>query len=421
MNILLVTQNYLPFIGGVEMHARQVAHELTRRGHHVSVVAGNFAANQLPKRSAMLHASLMAPDHADYADGPVPVVALTPRTIDRLKMLPIALRATPKIQRFAYHPLHKMGYQAYCSVYLPRLRSLAAKADVIHALAHDYIGWTAQQAARENGIPCAVTPFVHPNQWGDGPNDVAYYKRADAVIGLVETDTAYLRSLGVSAEKAHTIGVSPDLPPTSDPEGFRRKYKLEGVPFVLYVGRMMAQKGASALVAAAPKIWEKRPDARIVFIGPGSDAETAIFQNADSRLMYLGKVSAQEKADALSACDVFCMPSMSEILPTVYLEAWSYSRPVVGGRAHGLPELVEGNGGGFAVSQDGGELTAALLRLLNDAELREKCGASGKCLVEEKYTVAAVTSQLENLYQDLVAARRPGKVMARQEVAAHDR
>ncbi|MEI6432666.1 MAG: glycosyltransferase family 4 protein, partial [bacterium] len=139
------------------------------------------------------------------------------------------------------------------------------------------------------------------------------------------------------------------------------------------------------------------------------DEETAIFRNADPRLKYLGKVSAQEKADALAACDVFCMPSMSEILPTVYLEAWTYGRPVVGGRAHGLPELVEGNKAGFAVSQDGNDVAAALLRLLNDSELRERLGAAGKNLVAEKYAVDAVTGQLEALYKNLVAVRHPNK------------
>ena len=128
--------------------------------------------------------------------------------------------------------------------------------------------------------------------------------------------------------------------------------------------------------------------------------------------MHLGKVSAQEKADALAACDVFCMPSMSEILPTVYLEAWSFAKAVVGGRAHGLPELVEGNGGGLATSQEPAEVAAALLKLLNDDKLREKCGAAGKNLVETKYTVAAVTNQLETLYRELVAARhRQGKAI----------
>jgi glycosyltransferase involved in cell wall biosynthesis len=405
MNILLVTQNYLPFIGGVETHARQVAHELAQGGHCVTIAAGNFAPTRLSRHTSVLHASLLAPTHQDYADGDVPVRALTPRGTDRLRMLPIAIRVLPRLRRYAYHQLHRAGYSSYRAVYLPRLRRLVEEADVVHSLAHDYLGWTTQAAAQQRGIPFVVTPFVHPQQWGDGPNDVAFYRRAAAVIGLVDTDSGYLESLGVARERLHTIGVSPDLPPTVDPAGFRERHGLGEAPVVLYVGRMMAQKGASAVVAAASRVWEKHPDARFLFIGPGREDEVAVFRGADARLRYLGKVSVQEKADALAACDIFCMPSMSEILPIVYLEAWSYGKPVVGGRAHGLPELVEGNGAGLAVSQDPGDVADALSCLLDDPARRERFGQTGKALVERRYTVAAVTGQLEALYQTLVTAR----------------
>jgi len=109
----------------------------------------------------------------------------------------------------------------------------------------------------------------------------------------------------------------------------------------------------------------------------------------------------------LAACDVFCMPSMSEILPTVYLEAWSYGKPVVGGRAHGLPELVEGNGAGIAVAQTGGDVAAALIRLLADPALRTVLGNAGRQLVEREYSVTAVTEKLLKLYTRLATNRAP--------------
>ena len=89
----------------------------------------------------------------------------------------------------------------------------------------------------------------------------------------------------------------------------------------------MQQKGAPAILAAAQSVWQKQPEARFVFIGPASPVEQEMFKSCDSRILYLGRVDPQEKADALAACDIFCMPSMSEILPTVYLEAWSLGRP----------------------------------------------------------------------------------------------
>jgi phosphatidylinositol alpha-1,6-mannosyltransferase len=403
MKLLLVTQNYVPFVGGIEAHVRQVASALVATGHQVTVAATNFAPVQRSIRTAMLGNSLLAPAAADHLCDGVPVAAITPASrLDRLRLLPAAVRAVPKLQRYAYHGLNRFAFRAaFRPVFGPRLRRLAAEVDVVHSFAGGHIGWAAGDAARAAHAGLVVTPFVHPRQWGDGPDDAAFYMGADAVIGLVETDSAYLASLGVPAAKLHTIGVSPDLPPTTDPAGFRRRRGLGDHPVVLYVGRMMPQKGASAVLAAMNGVWAAVPTARFVFIGPASPAEAASFAGPDARSVYLGKVSAQEKADALAACDVFCMPSMSEILPTVYLEAWTYGKPVVGGRAQGLPDLVEGQGGGIAASQDGPAVAAALVVLLGDPDRRRRLGEAGRRLVERHYAVPAVTAQLLALYESV--------------------
>jgi phosphatidylinositol alpha-1,6-mannosyltransferase len=409
MKILLVSQNYHPFVGGVEIHARQVAHELAK-AHSVTIAAGNFLPSRLPSRLAVLHTSLLAPSYHNYQDGAVPVRALTPSGSDRLRLLPISARALPVVRRRAHHRLSRFGYPWYRAVFLPRLRELVQGTDVVHSLAGGYLGWTAQAAAQEQGVPFICTPFVHPHQWGDDPASVAYYKRADAVIALVESDRRYLRTLGVPEEKLHVIGVSPDLPATVDPDRFRHQHGLNDrpgecggappgrLPVVLYVGRMMPQKGARALRQAADLVWRREPRAQFVFVGPRTQESAAWFSSDDSRALVLGKVSGQEKADALAACDVFCMPSMSEILPTVYLEAWSCGKPVVGGRAPGLPELVEGSGAGIAVTQDPHEISMALLKLLQQPALRARMGERGRELVSRRYSVEAVVGALESLY-----------------------
>jgi glycosyltransferase involved in cell wall biosynthesis len=405
MKILLVAQNYHPFVGGVETHARQVAHALHER-HEVVVAAVNFSANTLPRRIAMLHSSVLVPRHDSRQDGRVPVRALGPSLVDRLRLLPIAARVVPGLSRLAgYFPLERFGFPWYRSVFLPQLQRLMRGVDVVHSLAGGYLGWTAQAAARCAGVPFVSTPFVHPRQWGDGPTDVAYYRRADAVIALVDTDRDYLLQVGVPADKIRVIGVSPELPPRSDPEGFRRRHGLGSAPVILYVGRMMPQKGARAVLEAAPLVWQRRPDARFVFVGPLSPGAEAWFQRRDPRVLVLGRVDLQQKADALAACDVFCMPSLSEILPTVYLEAWSYGKPVIGGRANGLPELVEGNGAGISVSQEPPAIAEALTRVLDDPGLRGRLGAAGRQLVEMRYSLAAVTGSLENLYLELAERR----------------
>jgi glycosyltransferase involved in cell wall biosynthesis len=410
MKLLLLSQNYLPFIGGVETHARQVAQALSER-HAVTVAAVNFAPCRLPKRMAILHDGLLAPSFTGYQDGAVQVHALTPRSVDRLRMLPGALRVLPGTRRVLDEPLRQLGYRCWRSVFAPRLRGLARQADIIHSLAGGSLGWAMQEAAMESGVPFVCTPFVHPHQWGDDPASVRYYCRADAVVALVESDRRYLLQLGVPAEKLRVIGVSPDLQPHADAAGFRRRHGLGSAPVVLYAGRMMPQKGARALLAAAPRVWQAAPEARFVFIGPPTPESATWFDAGEKRILALGSVGAQEKTDAFAACDLFCMPSESEILPTVYLEAWSLGKPVVGGQAPGLPELVAGNDAGVAVPQDPDQIAATLIRLLRDPHERVRMGEAGRALVRRCYSVAAVTGALEALYREQVE-RREGALVA---------
>jgi hypothetical protein len=115
MKLLLVAQNYHPFVGGVETHARQVAHALGKE-HEVAVAALNFSANRLPPRVAMLHASVLAPRYASHDDGAVPVHSLTPGWGARLLMLPIAARVLPGLPRLAgYFRLESLGYRRACA------------------------------------------------------------------------------------------------------------------------------------------------------------------------------------------------------------------------------------------------------------------------------------------------------------------
>jgi len=276
---------------------------------------------------------------------------------------------------------------------------------VVHSIAGGYLGWAAQEAARDLGLPFVVTPYVHPGQHGDDADSVAYYRRSDAVLALLETDREMLVDLGVPRDLIQLYGVVPLLPDTSDPSGFRRDHGFGDDPIVLFVGRMVEYKGILALRDAARHVWAKHPNAQFVFIGPVSDAMKAGLSAFDDRMHVLGFVSKQEKADAYAACDVFCMPSKFEILPAVYLEAWSYAKPVVGGPAHGLADLIEGNGAGLVAEQTPESVADALKTLLDDSEQADAMGRRGQKIVRERYSVDALVGVLESVYASVRNAR----------------
>lgn len=399
MNILLIAQRYPPFVGGVEVHVMQISRAFKSKGHHVSVAAANFAPYTGSKRLAVLFDSLLTPAHEDFIDDGIPVTAICPRSfIDKLMLIPCAVRVIPGLRK-DFARMQAAAYLFYRALYWKRAIALVSQCDVVHSLANGLLGWLFREAAEVCGKPFVNTPFVHPGQWGDAAADVRHYKKCDRVVGLVQTDSDYLISLGIEHRRVATIGVSPDLPSTTNPEAFREKHGLGSAPLVVYVGRMMAQKGAAAVVGAVERVTKTIPDVQFVFIGPGSDEEVRVFENTPANVHYLGKVSAQDKADALAACDVFCMPSMSEILPTVYLEAWSLGKPVVGGRAHGLPELIEGNSAGIASEQNGNAVADGIVDILIHPEKAKCFGENGQQLVMANYSVDAVTTQLLDLYQ----------------------
>ncbi len=402
MRILFVAQRYHPFVGGVETQTRLVVHELARRGHEVQVVATTLREPKLPARLRVLGDSVLLPDGRAYDDAGVPVHMLTPGPWERLRMLPIAVRAVPLLAR-RYHALRRFGYPFFRRVFAPKLRPLIEWAEVVHSVAGNYLGWTAQEVARALGRPFVVTPYVHPGQYGDGPDDARHWQAADAVLALLETDRKVLvERLRVPPEKVHLYGVVPLLPERADGARFRARHGLGAAPIVLFVGRMNDYKGAPALVRAAPRVWARQPEVQFVFIGPASEEERRLFEKVDARIHYLGRVDEQEKADAYAACDVFCMPSRHEILPAVYLEAWSYGKPVVGGPAPGLKELIEGNGAGIVVSQAPEAIAEGVLRLLEAPEWACELGQNGRRLVQQRYTRKALVDTLERIYKDCI-------------------
>jgi glycosyltransferase involved in cell wall biosynthesis len=404
MNIGFVADRYYPIVGGVETQTRLVVQALQQSGHDVRVVATTFGETSLPSRLRVLGDSVLAASYASFDDDGTPVHALTPSAWDRVRMLPAALRAVPMLRSRAYHALRQFGYRWYRRVYVPKLRRQFEGLDVVHSVSNSYLGWAAQEAAASLGIPFVCTPYVHPGQHGDDPESVAFYNRCDAVMALIETDREFLVDLGVDRERIHLFGVVPLLPETSDAGGFRARHGLGEKPVVLFVGRMVDYKGTGALAAAAERVWETQPDAQFVFVGPGAEAFQATLPPDEPRFHVLGFVSKQEKADAYAACDVFCMPSRFEILPAVYLEAWSYGKPVVGGPAHGLDALIEGHGAGLVAEQTPASVAQCLLALLTDPERRREAGQNGRQLVEERYTLDALLSALETTYDAVEGA-----------------
>ena len=404
MNILIVSKNYHPHVGGVETQMRRLSHALARR-HKVEVAAVNFREFRSGKRLQKLEDNLLLARFQSYTDGDVAVRSLTPTVIDRLRLMPLATRLLPRPKQYRRH-FFRFDHYFYKSVYVPKLRALVRGKHVVHAVNTSLFSWAAAEAAQAEGVPFVITPYVHPGPDGEIAakefDKVPLYNKADIVFALLETDRQVLIELGVPAERVRLSGVMPLLPQGVNPKAFRERNGLGSNPFVLFLGRMNKAKGVLALLKAATSVWRELPNTHFVFAGPsGDDARQWFAKRQDPRIRYLGVVSEQEKGNALAACDLFCMPSVAEILPAVYLEAWSYGKAVVGGTAHGLRELIEGNDAGIIVEQDPESIAARLIELLRDEQRRYQMGNRGRALVERRFSENALARSLEQAYDGL--------------------
>jgi glycosyltransferase involved in cell wall biosynthesis len=165
---------------------------------------------------------------------------------------------------------------------------------------------------------------------------------------------------------------------------FRAAHGLGDRPIVLFVGRKQRYKGFHALYEAMSAVTAAIPGATLVAAGrPG---ETLPNATAPEGYLNLGECSEMEKADALAACDVFCMPSVGEAFGIAYVDAWSYAKPVVTGPAPAPLELLRASGAGLSAQQDPRAVADALIRLLGDREYGRALGRKGLDYQKQHWT-----------------------------------
>ncbi|MCC2980707.1 glycosyltransferase family 4 protein [Sphingomonas sp. IC4-52] len=170
---------------------------------------------------------------------------------------------------------------------------------------------------------------------------------------------------------------------------------------ILAVARLSAgerEKHVDKLVRALPAL----PDARLVVIGDGPlRRELQVLATAlgvSGRVNLPGSVDEAELAEAYARADVFALPSSKEGFGIVYLEAWARGLPVVGSCFGGAGEVIDDGIDGITVDPvDVPALTRALERLLHDPSLAQQMGATGRRKVEQRYSGAAFTKNLEAL------------------------
>lgn len=358
MRVLLLTDYFRPHIGGVENVVEEVAGWMARMGHRATVLTMGFGGEP----------------PAEEEDR-VSVVRFPGRDLTRSVGLQVALSL-----RFVFRAPGAARREKPQVINANNLfYSTSLLAPILKRILHVPLVTTVHLAGVRTGSPFSDA-LIRAYEVSLGR---AILRESDAVIAVSCAVAEHLVGMGVPAEKVFTVpnGVDFDFF-TCAFEG-RRPREFE----ILFLGRLVPNKGLRYFIEAARALAPTHPRARFVVIGNGPDKAAALEDVRKSglagRFEFLDSVP--DVRDAMKSAYAMARPSLSEGMPLTVLEAMASGVPVVAFSVAGTPEVVANGETGILVPPaDSQELARALARLMLDPQSARRMGDRARASVRQR-------------------------------------
>ena len=291
-----------------------------------------------------------------------------------------------------------------------------------------------------HGLPLVITTHslepLRPwkrEQLGRGYDLSSWVERtalgmADAIIAVsAETRQDVLQNFDVDPARVRVIpnGIdTEEYQKTADRSALDRLGIPEGLPYVLFVGRVARQKGIIHLVRA---IRHLDPDLGVVLCAGAPDTpeiaeemERGVAEVCRSRRHVYWIQEMLPRAEAIqmySHAQQFCCPSIYEPFGIINLEAMACEKPVVASAVGGIKEIVLPEETGLLVPFEqqqeppfeasdperfARDLAAAINRVAADPSLARRMGQAGRRRVEDNYSWSSVAERVAALYEELI-------------------
>jgi glycosyltransferase involved in cell wall biosynthesis len=216
---------------------------------------------------------------------------------------------------------------------------------------------------------------------------------------MTEHEYHLLEVLGVETSIIRVTGGCINMEQYGAGEGRVRghSWKAES-PLVGFLGSVTRDKGVPDLIEAASILWDEGLRFSLMIAGPLVDLTLP----EDKPWLHLvGELTEEEKHTFLAAIDLLVLPSRVDSFGIVLLEAWAYTKPVIGASVGGIRSLVDDGIDGLLVPfGEPPRLAEAIRRLLIDHPLALRLGAAGFRKVVEKYQCTHLLGEVERVYED---------------------
>ena len=351
MKICMMTNTYLPHVGGVARSVSTFADEFVRSGHEVLVVAPTFPGRPLAREREKLVERVPSLQNFNGSDFSV--------------RLPFAAALSERLDAFA--------------------------ADIIHAHHPFLLGDTALRVAMNKNVPIVFThhtryeDYTHYVPFSDALREIAielptrFANLCDGVIAPSESIARLIRRRGVTTPIS-VIPTGIDLAAFAEADGARARARY-GIPpeavLIGHVGRLALEKNVSYLAEGIARALQRHERTWALVVGDGPARESLESTFADrgvaDRVVFAGKRTGAPLRDAYRAMDVFAFASHTETQGMVVAEAMAAGVPVVALNATGVREVVNASNGVLLPTKASAEAYAtALANLARDPDCRSR-------------------------------------------------
>jgi len=302
------------------------------------------------------------------------------------------------------------------------------KFDVIHA--HD---WLVANAAKtlKNSFGTPIVSTIHATEAGRNSgiyddtqryiNDTEWlltYESTEVIVNSNFMKGHVQNIFGLPFDKINVIPNGINLTSFNGIErdyNFRRQYAMDNEKIILYVGRLVYEKGIQHLIAAMPKILQNYNNSKLLIVGKGGMIEDLKAQceylGISDKVYFTGYMNSKQLQNMYKCADVAVFPSMYEPFGIVALEAMLAGVPTVVSDVGGLNEIVDhGINGMKSYAGNPNSIADSVVALLNDKQLAINVSKKAKIKVKEEFNWNKISQDTHYIYERAIC-----KTMAQKQ------
>jgi len=396
MKICMMTNTFLPHVGGVARSVHTLSEVTRARGNEVLVVAPTFEGeDKVPKQVEKHVVRLPAIQQFNGSDFSV--------------RLPLTYNLNPVLSAF--------------------------EPNIVHSHHPYLLGDSALRYAADKNAPVIFTHHtLHEEYTHYVPFDSPGFKQfvielcteyanlCDAVIAPSESIARLIKKRGVTVPiEVIPTGINVPAFASGRRDKFRQAHQLPQDAFVVgHLGRLAPEKNLDYLARAVGQFVRQNNNARFLVVGSGPSEkniqELFTKEKLTDRLVLAGKKTGRDLYDAYAAMDVFAFASFTETQGMVVAEAMAAGLPVVALNASGIREVVRDGENGFLLPARAREsaFAARLHQLEQDHSLREE-QARGAKRTARLFTESGCAEKALNLYRKVLRQTRRERAQTTQE------